>query len=173
MNRNWLFVSVFGILIFIGVTLVYSMSIESTDNNGIAVPESIGKYNLVSLVKGREAIESTKDLHVGSVEGIKDAVIATYMNLVSQRMFIWISSFETSDFSEGMIDRMVDAMLRQPQFGFNPVNHTVNGLEVYIVDRGNSIDIFWREDEIMIYFSINNVSIEDSISIVDSFINDN
>jgi hypothetical protein len=170
-NRYWLIASILGILIFIGIAIVYNQNLLSSEDNGIDVPESVGEYSLVSAIRGRDAIESTKNLHVGSVEEIETAVIATYMNLVSQRMILWISSFETTEYSKDMIERMVDAMIRQPEFGFNPINQTVNGVEMFIVDRQNSIDIFWREDEIMIYFSINNVSVEDSLYIVNSFIN--
>jgi hypothetical protein len=172
-DKYWFITFFLGAFAFIGIVFVYDQNFISLNNEEIDIPENVGEYNLVSILRGNDAIESTKDLHVGSVDEINDAVIATYMNQVSRRMYLWISSFESSDYSENIIERMVDAMIRQPEFGFNPRNHTVNGLIMYITEREDSVDIFWVEDKIVSYFSISNSSVENSLRLVNIYINEN
>jgi hypothetical protein len=173
MKNKYMFIAFFlGTLVFIGIVFVSDQIFITLDNERIEVPEEVGEYNLVSMILGDDAIESTQDLHIGSVDEIQDAVIATYMNQASQRMYLWISSFESSDYSEEIIERMVDAMIRQPEFGFSPRNHTTNGLLMYIAERENSVDIFWVEDKIVSYFSISNLSVENSLRLVNLYINE-
>ncbi len=166
------FVIALAVFILIASSAVYFRYNTEPIEGTITVPETIGEFKLVSSVEGREALESTKTLHVGSVEDIEDATIAVYMNPLSKRLSLWVASFISEEDAEANIGRMVDAMERQPEFGYTPKNHSLNGVQVYASLGEGKVDVFWVEENRLFYLLINEVSLEDSLSITREFISE-
>ncbi|MFQ6134208.1 MAG: hypothetical protein ACE5KU_00135 [Nitrososphaerales archaeon] len=164
-------VALVAMLLAVASAVYFGYNIAPTDG-AIEVPGTIGEFELVSAVKGREALESIRGLHVGSVEDIEDSAVAVYMNPSSRRLHLWVASFISEEDAEANIGRMVDAMQRQPEFGYTPKNHSLNGVKVYANLGEGKVDVFWAEENRLFYLLISEVSLEDSFSITREFMSE-
>lgn len=151
---------------------VYLEGGANVEESSIKTPKKIGEYTLTSEIKGSEAIESTRQLHVGSVEDIKDAVIAAYVNPSNKRVHLWIGSFVGEKDAFDGLERMVAAMRKSPQLGFTPENYTLNGMKIYVSLRAGSVHVFWAEGNNVLYLLFSETSVEDSLSITEQFISE-
>ena len=135
------------VAILVAAILAYAFSgLVAGQGGKIEVPEQIGPFELVSMIKGESARRQIEKMHFGYPGDILDATVAVYKRDDGTLLHLWVSRFSSSEEAEKNIEAMALKMERQPELGFKPVRRLVDGHEVYVAIKGG-IHAFWAQGE--------------------------
>ena len=134
------------------------------------VPRQLSGFQLTSTITGQEALSSIQKMHIGSPGAIKEAIIATYSGTLNRKIELWVSDFANNEVTGTTLLATVDGIRKYPDLGFStPEKRSLTNLDVYVSEGAGGINVFWAEENRIVYLLISNVSLVDALNITQGY----
>ncbi|MEA1907027.1 MAG: hypothetical protein U9N12_08785 [Euryarchaeota archaeon] len=123
----------------------------------IAPAEILGMGRMV-VSTGPDALQRSKQRHIGDIENIEDVAIIHY-NGDGRRLTLWTTLYQSEALASSETEKMVDGMHR---FGGDWASTleeiAVGGKTVYRIEPDDLPQYFWYDGRWMFYFIAHNVT---------------
>jgi len=156
---------VIAIVVIIAMALAASYFMQPKRAADAAPDELLGIKGVVVL-EGQEAIEDTRQKHIGAIESVEDIAIVQYGPAYHQ-IVLWITLYPSDDIAASENEKMADAMVR---FGGNWKENleevSIGGKNVYRTTPNGDFHYFWAEGEYIFYVTIPSIFQESTTEII-------